>query len=164
MGEGGRGKVCPYLFQKLEKVALTLGKNALIVVSYGLNVSFDMYFLRVYPGGPFISCVVHDYLSKCPDSSKTSLRYIYIYIYIYMSIYKCIYVYISVYINVSKRFKAETIKRLSTASRIQKFGRQYFAVFRRPLHFQIHLPGPVSITPFFIHSFHVLALVCEQEK
>ena len=81
-----------------------------------------------------------------------------------MSIYECIYVYISVYINVSKRFKAETIKRLSTASRIQKFGRQYFAVFRRPLHFQIHLPGPVSITPFFIHSFHVLALVCEQEK
>ena len=87
MGEGGRGKVCPYLFQKLEKVALTLGKNALIVVSYGLNVSFDMYFLRVYPGGPFISCVVHDYLSKCPDSSKTSLRYIYIYICLYMSVY-----------------------------------------------------------------------------
>ena len=46
---GGRGgvEVSPALFQKLEKKALILGKNALNVVFYGLNFSFKMQFLRV---------------------------------------------------------------------------------------------------------------------
>ena len=45
---GGEGEVSPALFQKLEKSALILGKNALIVVIYRLNFSFKMQFLRVY--------------------------------------------------------------------------------------------------------------------
>ena len=40
-------QVSPALFQKLKKSALILGKNALIVVIYGLNFSFKMQFLRV---------------------------------------------------------------------------------------------------------------------
>ena len=44
---GGRGGVSPTLFQKLGKSALILGKNALIVVIYGLNFSIKMQFLRV---------------------------------------------------------------------------------------------------------------------
>ena len=35
------------LFQKLEKSAPILGKDALIVVNYELNFSFEMQFLRV---------------------------------------------------------------------------------------------------------------------
>ena len=57
----GRGKVCPALFQELEESTLILGKNALIVVIYGLNFLFKMQFLRVsrrknrrfFPAGPF---------------------------------------------------------------------------------------------------------------
>ena len=45
---GGRGEISPALFQKLEKSALILGKNALIIVIYGLNLSFKMQFLRVF--------------------------------------------------------------------------------------------------------------------
>ena len=44
---GGRGEVYPILFQKLEKKALVLEKNALIMVIRGLNFSFEMQFLRV---------------------------------------------------------------------------------------------------------------------
>ena len=44
---GEEEEVPPALFQKLEKSALILGKNALIVVIYGLNFSFKMQFLRV---------------------------------------------------------------------------------------------------------------------
>ena len=61
---GGRGgEVSPALFQKLEKSALILGKNALIVVIYGLNFLFKMQFVRFsrrkswrfFPAGPFFS-------------------------------------------------------------------------------------------------------------
>ena len=78
---GEEEEVPPALFQKLEKSALILGKNALIVVIYGLNFSFKMQFLRV-PGinpevfpcrAKFLSRVVHDYLSKCPNPKKTPL-------------------------------------------------------------------------------------------
>ena len=51
----------PYPFSKIEKSALILGKNFLIVVIYGLNFSFKMQFLRVsrrknrrfFPAWPF---------------------------------------------------------------------------------------------------------------
>ena len=59
MGKGE--EVFPALFQKLEKRALILGENALIVVIFGLNYSFKMQFLRVsrrrnqifFPAAPF---------------------------------------------------------------------------------------------------------------
>ena len=44
---GERGDVSPALFRNLEKIALILGKNALITVIYGLNFSFKMQLLRV---------------------------------------------------------------------------------------------------------------------
>ena len=44
---GGSGEVSPALFQKLEKSALILSKNALIVVISELNFSFKMQFLRI---------------------------------------------------------------------------------------------------------------------
>ena len=70
---GGRGEVSPALFQKLEKSALILRKNALIVVIYGYNFSFKMRFLRVsreknrifFLCGAFLSRVVGECLSKC---------------------------------------------------------------------------------------------------
>ena len=51
----------PYPFSKLEKRALILGKNAMIVVIYGLNFSFKMKFygglheekLEIFPCGSF---------------------------------------------------------------------------------------------------------------
>ena len=63
---GGRGKVSPALFRKLEKSVLIWRKNALIVVIYGYNFSFKMKFLRVscgktcrfLPCGAFLSRVV----------------------------------------------------------------------------------------------------------
>ena len=59
MGKGE--EVFPALFQKLEKSALILRKNALIVIIFGLNYSFKMQFLRVsrrrnhifFPAAPF---------------------------------------------------------------------------------------------------------------
>ena len=60
---GGRGgEVSPVLFQKLEKSALIWGKNALVVVIYGLNFLFKMQFVRFsrrksrrfFPPGPFL--------------------------------------------------------------------------------------------------------------
>ena len=78
---GQGGEVSSALFQKLETSALILGKNALIVVIYGLNLSFKMHFLKVsrnksknFPcWAKFLSRVVHDYLSKCPNPKKTPL-------------------------------------------------------------------------------------------
>ena len=77
-GEGGG---LPYPFPKLEKSALILGKNAMIVVICGLNFSFKMKFcgvlqeekVEIFPCGVFLSRVVHDCLSKYPDSKKTPL-------------------------------------------------------------------------------------------
>ena len=80
-GGGGGGGV---LFQKLEKSAPTLGKDALIVVNYELNFSFEMQFLRVsrwknqkfYPVGPlFLALYMVVYQSaliprKLPCSKK----------------------------------------------------------------------------------------------
>ena len=80
-GEEGGGGV---LFQKLEKSAPTLGKDALIVVNYELNFSFEMQFLRVsrwknqkfYPVGPlFLALYMVVYQSaliprKLPCSKK----------------------------------------------------------------------------------------------
>ena len=45
--EGGEGEISLALFRKLEKSVLILGKNALIVVFYGLNFLFKVQFLRV---------------------------------------------------------------------------------------------------------------------
>ena len=78
---GGRGGVSSALFQKLEKSALILGKNALILVIYGLNLWIKMKFLRVsrkkpeifHCGAKFLSRAVHYCLSKCPNSKKTPL-------------------------------------------------------------------------------------------
>ena len=76
---GGRGgEVYPSLFQNLGKSTLILGKNALIVVTYGLNFSFKMQFWRVSRRingacGAFVSRVVHECLSVCPNSKKTPL-------------------------------------------------------------------------------------------
>ena len=58
VGKGG-GLPCPFL--KIEKKCPNFGKNAQIVVIYGLNLSFKMQFLRVsrrknrrfFPAGPF---------------------------------------------------------------------------------------------------------------
>ena len=44
---GGEGVVSPILFPKLEKCALILKENVLIVAIYGLNFSSKMLFLRV---------------------------------------------------------------------------------------------------------------------
>ena len=60
---GGGGEVSPALFRKLEKSPLILGKNALIVVIYGQDFSFEMK-LRVsrqkngdfFPARLFFSC------------------------------------------------------------------------------------------------------------
>ena len=59
--EGGGGEISLALFRKLEKSVLILGKNALIVVFYGINFLFKVQFLRVsrrkncrfFPAGPF---------------------------------------------------------------------------------------------------------------
>ena len=75
------GEVSRAFFQKLEKSTLILGKNALIVLIYGLNFSFKMPFSRVSRneigdfslGAKSLSRVVHDYLSKYPNSKKTPL-------------------------------------------------------------------------------------------
>ena len=58
---GGKGERSPCLFSKIGKKCPNLGKNALIVVIYGLNFSFKRQFLRVsrrknrrfFPAGPF---------------------------------------------------------------------------------------------------------------
>ena len=77
-GEEGRSPLP--IFQNLEKSILILGKNALIVVIYGLNFSFKIQFLKVFrikyrrffPAGSFFP-IVHNCLSKCPNSKKTPL-------------------------------------------------------------------------------------------
>ena len=78
---GAMGEVSPALFQKLGKSALISRKNALIVIIYGYNLSIKMKFLRVswgkisrfYPCRAFLSRVVGECLSKCPNSKKTPL-------------------------------------------------------------------------------------------
>ena len=58
---GWRGEVSPALFRRLEKIVLTFGKNALIMVIYGWSFSFKVQFIgvsegkirRFYPAGPF---------------------------------------------------------------------------------------------------------------
>ena len=79
--DGGRGGGIPALFRKLKKSALIWRKNVLIVVIYGYNFSIKMKFLRVsrgktrrfFPCGAFLSRVVGECLSKCPNSKKTPL-------------------------------------------------------------------------------------------
>ena len=69
------------LFRKLEKSTLIWRKNALIVVIYGYNFSFKMRSLRVsrgktrgfFPCQAFLSPVVSECLSKCPNLKKTHL-------------------------------------------------------------------------------------------
>ena len=67
-------------FQKLENNAAIFGKNALIVVIYGLNLSFKMQFLSVsrkknktFLSTSFFTRSVNGCLSKCPGSKKTLL-------------------------------------------------------------------------------------------
>ena len=79
--DGGRGGGIPALFRKLKKSALIWRKNVLIVVIYGYNFSFKIKFLRASRGkacrfftcGAFLSRVVRECLSKCPNSKKTPL-------------------------------------------------------------------------------------------
>ena len=55
---------------------MILGKNALIVVTYELNFSvksFQEKKTEIFPSEAFFSCVVHDFLSKCPNSQKAPL-------------------------------------------------------------------------------------------
>ena len=63
----------PGLFRKLKKSAPILEKNDLIAVIYGLNFSFKMQFWRDFKGKILRFFEVDDYLSKCPNSKKTSL-------------------------------------------------------------------------------------------
>ena len=59
---GGGGKGLPCFFQKIGQKCPNSGKNALIMVIYGLNFSFKMQFLRVsrrkkqrfFATGPFV--------------------------------------------------------------------------------------------------------------
>ena len=77
-GGGRGGEDYPALFQNLGRSTVILGKNALIVVTYGLNFSFKMQFWRVSRRingacGAFVSRVVHECLSVCSNSKKTPL-------------------------------------------------------------------------------------------
>ena len=80
--KGGGGEVFIALFRKLEKKRPNWRKNALIVVIYGYNFSIKMKFLRVsrgktrrfFPCRAFLSGVVGECLSKCPNSKKTPLQ------------------------------------------------------------------------------------------
>ena len=75
---GGGGDVSPAPFRKLEKSALIWRKHSLIALIYGYNVSFKMKLLRVsrgkthrfFPSRAFLSPVVGECLSKCPNSKK----------------------------------------------------------------------------------------------
>ena len=67
--EGGGG--LPALFQKLEKNALILGKNVLILVIYWL--SFQAKKADFFLCGTFPTCIVHDRLSKRPNFKKSPL-------------------------------------------------------------------------------------------
>ena len=78
---GGRGEVSPALFQKLEKSALILEKNALIVSILGLISHFKCGFKSFQerkkhiflPVGLFLHVLWMKCLSTCPDSEKTPL-------------------------------------------------------------------------------------------
>ena len=79
--EVGGGAGLPSPFSKIGKKFPNLEKNALIVVIYGHNFSFEMKFLRVsrrkrteiFTCGAFLCHVVDECLSKCPNSKKTTL-------------------------------------------------------------------------------------------
>ena len=76
---GGRSPL-PF-FENWNKSVLIWRKNALTVVIYGYNFLFKMRFLRVSRGkttkflacGAFLSRVVGECLSKCPNSKKTPM-------------------------------------------------------------------------------------------
>ena len=80
-GGGGGGEVSPALFEKLEKRALICGKKCLNCGHLWVKFSFKMQFLRVsrrknqrfFPCRDFLSCVLGECLSKCPNSKKTPL-------------------------------------------------------------------------------------------
>ena len=68
-------------FKNWKKVP-QFSENTLIVVIYGLNLSFKMQFLSVsrkkigdFPLRDFFSRFVNDCLSKCPDSKNTLQPY-----------------------------------------------------------------------------------------
>ena len=78
---GGRGEVSSALLQKLEKSDLICGKKCPDGGHLWVKFSFKMQFLRVsrrknrrfFPYGAFLSCVVGECLSKCPNSKKSPL-------------------------------------------------------------------------------------------
>ena len=80
LGEGG-GEVSSALFEKLEKSALICGKKSRDCGHLWVKFSFKMQFLRVsreknrrfFACGAFLSCVLGECLSKCPNSKKTPL-------------------------------------------------------------------------------------------
>ena len=78
---GGRGEVSPALFEKLEKSTLICGNKCPNCGHLWVKFSFKMQFLRVsrrknwrlFPRGAFLSCILGQCLSKCPNSKKTRL-------------------------------------------------------------------------------------------
>ena len=78
---GGGGEVSRALFQKLEKSALICGKNCPDCGHLWVKFSFKLQVLRVsnrenrrfFPCSAFLSCVVGECLSKCPNSKKIPL-------------------------------------------------------------------------------------------
>ena len=80
-GEGVRGGGLPYPFSKIGKSALICGKTCPDWGHLWVKFSFKMQFLRVsrrknrrfFPYGAFLSCVVGECLSKCPNSKKILL-------------------------------------------------------------------------------------------
>ena len=73
--EGGKGEVSSSLSLKLEESALILGKSVLILIIYRSNFSFKMQFLSFsWRKNPkFSPKLCFWWLSKCPNSKKTSL-------------------------------------------------------------------------------------------
>ena len=82
---GGKGEVSPALFLKLEKSALILGKNALIVVIFVINFSSKVQLLgvsrrknwRFFPAGPFffvLQIIIYQYplIPKNSPAQKNS--------------------------------------------------------------------------------------------
>ena len=75
---GGRGVMFSLPFFKyLKKVLYFRGKNALIVVIYGLNFSILKSLhkkkLEIFPCEIFLLLFAHDCESKCPNSMKNPL-------------------------------------------------------------------------------------------
>ena len=78
--KGGKREESPVVFQRSEKRCSDFRKHSLIFVIYGLNFSFKMQKCsfhekkpQIFPCWAFLSRFVHDCLSQCSNSKKTTL-------------------------------------------------------------------------------------------